>query len=172
MAKNVEVKAKVEDSTALRARIEALSDAEVEVLDQEDTFFHTPRGRLKLRTFPDGRGELIAYVRPDEAGPSPSDYSILRTENPTGIKSFLSDVLGVRGVVRKRRFLYRIGQTRVHLDEVDGLGTFLELEVVLDDGQSNEDGERIASEISALLDMSDESRIGSAYIDLLENAEE
>ena len=70
MAKNVEVKAKVEDPAALRVRIEALSDTAVEVLDQEDVFFHAPRGRLKLRTFPDGRGELIAYVRPDEAGPS------------------------------------------------------------------------------------------------------
>jgi predicted adenylyl cyclase CyaB len=170
MARNVEVKAKVEDPNALRDRVEALSDTPIEVLDQEDVFFDVPRARVKLRTFADGPGELIAYDRRDETGPAVSSYYVLRTENPAGLKSFLSEVFGVRGVVRKRRRLYRIGQTRVHLDDVDGLGTFLEVEVVLDDAQSEEDGARVASEILATLGVPNESRIASAYIDLLERS--
>ncbi|MGB2983279.1 MAG: class IV adenylate cyclase [Candidatus Bipolaricaulia bacterium] len=168
MPKNVEIKARVSDLDGLRVRVEALSDAEPEILDQEDVFFHVPKGRVKLRTFSDGGGELIAYDRADESGPSLSSFRIHRTENPTGLKSFLEDLLGVRGVVRKRRLLYRIGQTRVHLDDVEGLGAFLELEVVLSDEQSVEDGARIATEILAKLGVPDEDRIDRAYIDLLE----
>jgi predicted adenylyl cyclase CyaB len=113
---------------------------------------------------------LIAYERPDEAGPAVSDYSVLRTENPAGLRGFLSEILGVRGVVRKRRLVYRIGRTRVHLDDVDGLGTFLEVEVVLDDAQSEEDGATVASEILATLGVPEESRVASAYIDLLDRS--
>jgi predicted adenylyl cyclase CyaB len=170
MARNVEVKAKVEDADALRDRIEALSDTPVETLDQEDVFFDVPRVRVKVRTFADGPGELIAYERPDETGPAVSSYSVLRTGNPASLKSFLSEILGVRGVVRKRRLLFRIGRARVHLDDVDGLGTFLEVEVVLDDAQSEEEGATVASEILATLGVPDESRIASAYIDLLDRS--
>ena len=172
MGRNVEIKARVRDLDALRVRVEAQADGPGQILDQEDVFFHAPIGRVKLRTFPDGRGELIAYDRPDETGPSLSSFHVHRTDNPVGLRSFLSDVLGVRGVVRKRRLLYRIGQTRVHLDEVDGLGPFLELETVLTDAQSEEDGVQIATEILSKLEIHDEDRIDCAYIDLLEELAE
>jgi len=172
MARNVEIKVRVGDPDALRVRVETLSDVPVEVLDQEDVFFCVPRGRVKLRTSPDGRGELIAYDRPDDPGPAVSDYHLLRTDNPDGLKSFLSDLFGVRGVVRKRRLLYLIGQTRVHLDEVDGLGAFLELEVVLRDGQSEEEGARIAADVLETLGIADEDQVARAYIDLLEESRE
>ena len=171
MGRNVEIKARVRDLDALRVRVEAQAGGPGEILDQEDIFFHAPTGRVKLRTFPDGRGELIAYDRPDETGASLSSFHIHRTENPVGLKSFLSDVLGVRGAVRKRRLLYRIGQTRIHLDEVDGLGSFLELETVLTDAQSEEEGARIVAGILAKLGIPDEDRIDCAYIDLLEGAD-
>ena len=172
MARNVEVKVRLGDPDALQARVEMLSDVPVEILDQEDVFFCVPRGRVKLRTFPDGRGELIAYDRPDELGPAVSDYHLLRTDNPDGLRSFLTDLFGVRGVVRKRRLLYLIGETRVHLDVVDRLGAFLELEVVLRDGQSEEEGARIAAEILDRLGIADEDHIARAYIDLLEESRE
>lgn len=171
MGRNVEIKARVRDPDALRVSVEALADGPGEILDQEDVFFHAPKGRVKLRTFPDGRGELIAYDRSDETGPSLSSFHVHRTENPVGLKSFLTDVLGVRGVVRKRRLLYRIGQTRIHLDEVEGLGPFLELETVLTDTQPEEDGVRIATDVLAKLEIPDEDRIDCAYIDLLEGAD-
>jgi predicted adenylyl cyclase CyaB len=169
MGKNVEIKARIREPDALRVRVEAQAERPGELLDQEDIFFHAPKGRIKLRTFSDGRGELIAYDRPDETGPSLSSFHVHRTDNPGGLRSFLTDVLGVRGVVRKRRLLYRIGQTRVHLDDVEGLGAFLELEVVLHDGQSQEEGARIAADILATLGISDEDRIACAYLDLLES---
>ena len=171
MGRNIEIKARVREPDALRVRVEARADGPVKVLDQEDIFFHAPRGRVKLRTFSDGRGELIAYERPNRPGPTLSSFHIHRTDNPDGLKSFLTEALGVRGVVRKRRLLYQIGQTRVHLDDVEGLGSFLELETVLTDDQSEEEGERIASEILAKLEIPADARVDCAYIDLLEASE-
>jgi adenylate cyclase class IV len=72
MPRNVEIKARVRDLEAVRQRAEALSDAPAVVLEQEDTFFSAPEGRLKMRVFPDGKGELIAYRRPDVTGPKTS----------------------------------------------------------------------------------------------------
>lgn len=74
-------------------------------------------------------------------------------------------------MVAKRRFLYRIGRTRVHLDEVEGLGTFVELEVVLDEGQTPEEGQAVAEELLVDLGVEDGDRISGAYIDLLEVGE-
>jgi len=168
MARNVEIKARVADLDALRVRVEALSDGPAEVLEQRDVFFHVPKGRLKLRCFPDGRAELISYARSDATGPALSDYHIYRTGNPAGLESFLCDAFGLRGVVTKRRLLYLIGQTRVHLDEVEGLGSYMELEVVLEDKQTLEEGAQIADRVLEDLEMSEAERVACAYIDLLE----
>lgn len=168
MPRNVEIKARVRDARAVELRAQALSDAPVVVLEQEDTFYNVPDDRLKLRVFPDGKGELIAYRRPDAVGPRTSEYFVFRTPHPHDLATVLERALGVRGVVRKRRLLYLVGQTRVHLDEVDGLGAFLELEVVLDDGQAEAEGEAIARRLLAELGVRDEDRVAQAYIDLLE----
>jgi predicted adenylyl cyclase CyaB len=168
MPRNVEIKARARDVDAVRARAEALSDAPAVVLEQEDTFFSVPDGRLKLRVFPDGKGELIAYRRPDAVGPKTSEYSVYRTTHPETLKALLARALGMRGVVRKRRLLYLVGRTRIHLDEVEGLGAFLELEVMLDDGQPDAEGEAIARCLLADLGVRDEDRVAAAYIDLLE----
>ena len=77
------------------------------------------------------------------------------------------DSNGLRGVVRKRRELILIGQTRVHLDDVEGLGHFMELEVVMREGQSNEDGQQIAQGLMSELGIEESDLIACAYIDLM-----
>jgi predicted adenylyl cyclase CyaB len=168
MPRNVEIKARVRDMNAVRARAAALSDAPAVVLEQEDTFFNVPDGRLKLRVFPDGKGELIAYRRPDSVGPKTSEYFVYRTPHFGALKELLTVALGIRGVVRKRRLLYLVGATRIHLDDVEGLGAFLELEVVLTEGQSEAEGESMARRLLAELGIRDADRVAPAYIDLLE----
>jgi len=160
MPSNVEVKARVRDFAALNALAAQLSDSPVAVLPQLDTFFRTGQGRLKLRQPSSGAGQLIYYVRPDQDGPKRSDYLIHETTDPAGLKDVLSRALGIRGQVEKVRNLYLIGQTRVHLDEVKGLGFFMELEVVLREGQAESDGRQIAEDLLA--------RLGVAPADLLE----
>lgn len=169
MPRNVEIKARVRELDAVQARAAALSDAPAVVLEQEDTFFNVPDGRLKMRVFPYGKGELIAYRRPDAAGPKTSEYFVYRTPHPEQLADLLTRALGVRGIVRKRRLLYLVGRTRIHLDEVEGLGAFLELEVVLAEGQAEEEGEAIARRLLAELGVRDEDRVAEAYIDLLES---
>ena len=168
MKRNVEIKAAVTDLAAVQRRAESLADEGPVVLEQEDIFFHCPRGRLKLRRFAgSAQAELIAYERPDAAGPKESRYVVHRTDDPDGLLDALSIALGVRGIVRKRRTLYLIGQTRVHLDRVEGLGDFVELEVVLSDEQDPGDGLATARRLMAELGIAESQLVEKAYIDLL-----
>ncbi len=171
MPSNIEIKARVHDLAALNARAAALSDTPLQVIPQEDTFFNVPHGRLKLRQLAPDRGQLIYYERNDTAGPKRSNYYIAETADPAALKTALTAALGLRGVVRKRRSLYMVGQTRVHVDEVEGLGQFMELEVVLRPGQSEAEGQAIAAELMAKLGVSESDLLEGAYMDLVESKE-
>ena len=172
-ARNVEIKARVADPAALRARVAAGAAATggvplPTVIAQRDTFFAVARGRLKLRRFDDGRGELIFYERDDTTGPKTSTYSKSPCPDAAGMEALLARALGVRGVVEKRRELFMIGRTRVHLDEVRGLGHFVELEVVLAAAEPAAEGEREAHALLAALAVPASALLAPAYIDLLE----
>jgi len=137
------------------------------VILQEDTFFTSKRGRLKLRRFSATHGELIYYERPDKPGPNQSHYVLCTTGDLDGFKKVLQEALGIDGIVRKKRHLFLVGQTRIHLDEVEGLGNFLELEVMLQEGQRAEDGMAIANKLMEKLGVKKKNLITSAYIDLI-----
>jgi predicted adenylyl cyclase CyaB len=169
MPANVEIKARVENIDALRARARSLAGSEPEVLNQVDTFFTVPGGRFKLRRLSDSSGELIFYRRPDQPGPKRSSYFIYPTADPGTLALVLARALDVRGVVEKRREVYQVGQTRIHIDEVRDLGQFLELEVVLEEGQSTAEGERIANDLLQKLEVPGSALVSGAYIDLLED---
>jgi predicted adenylyl cyclase CyaB len=167
MATNIEWKARARDLQRQRALAAALAGTDAELLEQVDTFFHVPQGRLKLRQLGAAHGELIHYHRPDEAGARQSTYARVCTDQPEALLELLGGALGVRGEVRKRRWLYRVGQARIHVDEVEGLGTFLEVEVVLRPGQSPAECQRIAAELRKALEVGEDEVIGGAYVDLL-----
>jgi len=170
MASNVEIKARVQDFDGLRSRAERLSQTPVQVIPQLDTFFITKKGRLKLRELGSGSAQLIYYERPDREGPKRSDYHIFETADAEPLKSVLALALGVRGVVRKVRYLYLIGQTRLHLDDVEDLGQFMELEVVLRPGETEAHGEAVARELISQLEIRDSDLLEVAYMDLLEQS--
>ena len=168
MPANIEIKAHARDFAELRRRAEILGKAPGEVIPQEDTFFNVPKGRLKLRQLTPQRGQLVYYERTDISGPKRSNYYIFETSDPESLKNTLSVALGVRGIVRKTRYLYLAGQTRIHLDEVEGLGDFLELEVVLQPEQSDAEGQSIARDLMSRLGVQEKDLIEGAYMDLLE----
>ena len=170
MPANIEIKARARDFAALRQRAEALSDLPVQVIPQEDTFFNVPEGRFKLRQLAPNRAQLIFYSRPDASGPKRSDYHLFETADPEALKNVLSLALGVRGAVRKTRYLYLAGQTRIHLDDVEGLGHFMELEVVLRPDQSDADGQAIAADLMAKLGVEQADLLEGAYMDLQQGA--
>lgn len=167
MAHNVEIKARVADPEALRKRIEEIADGGPILLRQDDTFFLSPNGRLKLRRTGEG-AELIYYEREDSTAPTESQYLTMPIDDPATAEAMLSVALGVRGTVGKLRRLYRVGDTRIHLDEVEGLGSFVELEVVLGASQSVLDGEAYATELMNKMDLDEADLVAEAYVDLLE----
>ncbi len=168
MPVNIEIKARVHDFEALRRIAEQITDTPCQVIPQEDTFFNCQQGRLKLRELGPQRGQLVYYLRPDVAGPKHSDYKIFDTGNPSQLKLLLSQAYGVRGVISKVRYLYMVGQTRIHLDDVKGLGKFMELEVVLHPGQADAEGQAIAEELMQRLGLLPGDLIDTAYMDMLE----
>lgn len=167
MPTNIEIKAVVRDWEELRRRAEILSDTPLEIIEQDDTFFICPTGRLKLRQFSETRGQLIAYERDDVAGAKASRYLITETAEPVVLRQVLSRALGVLGIVKKKRFLYLHGQTRIHLDQVEGLGNYMELEVVLNLGQPAAEGEEMARELMEKLGVKPSDLIAGAYLDKL-----
>ncbi|KAM8883752.1 uncharacterized protein ACB058_000184 isoform 2-T2 [Synchiropus picturatus] len=169
MPSNVEIKAQVADPVQFAKTAAQLSQSEGTVIQQHDTFFNCSKGRLKLRDFMNGSGQLIFYERPDTDGPKLSRYSISPTSDPPSLHTVLSDALGVKGEVKKQRRLFLIGQTRVHLDTVEGLGTYMELEVVMRPDQSVEEGQQVAEQLMEQLGVSQESLVTGAYMDLLLN---
>ena len=97
-----------------------------------------------------------------------SDYHISETEDGCGLKSVLEMAYGIRHVVRKTRVLYLVGRTRIHLDQVEGLGEYIELEVVLTDDESPETGRLEAVALMQKLNIDETDLIKTAYVDLLE----
>ena len=167
MPSNIEIKARLDNWEATWAKVEALSDTECETIKQEDIFFNVPNGRLKLRLFETGSADLIQYHRSDTREAKQSTYTIFKTTQPHNLHQALADALGIRVIVRKTRFLFLLGQTRIHLDRVDTLGEFLELEVVLRPDQSISEGQAIANGIMMTLDIKPDQLIDVAYADLI-----
>jgi adenylate cyclase class IV len=167
MARNVEIKARLADAHALRERLFALTGMPGRELLQDDTFFACSQGRLKLRQFADGSAELIHYQRADDPAARLSDYVRCAVTDAASLREALARAHGISGRVRKRRLLWLIGPTRVHVDAVEGLGDFIELEVVLQEQQSFADGAAIAEALLAELGLAGAPRLARAYVDLL-----
>jgi predicted adenylyl cyclase CyaB len=165
---NIEIKAIIRDFQKIKISVEKLTNANPIQVFQEDIFFNSPFGRLKLRIMASDKGQLIYYNRDDSLGPKKSDYLLYENTNPKALKEVLSASYGIRGVVRKNRFLYFLGNTRLHLDQVESLGDFIELEVVLEKSKNEEEGIEKAKQIMAKLEINEKDLITKAYIDIQE----
>ena len=167
MSRNVEIKAHVSDRSSLEARTKAIAtEGPFEIL-QDDTFFTCTNGRLKLRMFGKDRGELIFYQRTNHAGPRESFYLVSETTQPEVLRDSLALAYGVSGRLKKHRTLYLINRTRVHLDRVEGLGEFMELEVVLNEGDSLDEGNIEARNLMQQLGIDQSELITGSYADLI-----
>ncbi len=167
MPRNIEIKARLDDIDAVRARAAALADQGPIEIRQDDTFFRCAHGRLKLRAFSASDGELIHYRRADTEGPKASYYLRSPTASPDTLRETLAQACGLAGRVRKHRTLFLVGRTRIHLDVVHDLGHFLELEVVLEDHEPAEHGVQEAHDLMARLGIEPSQLIDRAYVDLL-----
>ena len=172
MPRNIEIKARTDSVESLLTRAQAVAESAPEIIHQDDTFFRVPNGRLKLREFADGSAELIHYHRPDHGEAKASDYVRVAVPDASALREALARGCGLLGRVRKERLLLLVSeggfQTRVHIDRVENLGDFMELEVVLQDGQSDADGAAEAERLMAALGLHNAQRLTGSYLDLLQ----
>lgn len=168
---NVEIKARAADLAPARAALRARGARFIGADHQIDTYFRVASGRLKLREG-DIENALIHYHRADTSGPKHSLVGLF--ENPPGstLKSLLLAALEVDVVVDKRREIHFVGNVKVHLDEVAGLGTFVEIEAIDDDGTRSLEALRAqCEELMAALGIRDEDLLAVSYSDLLRRKE-
>ncbi len=124
---NVEIKARTNNTDSIRNYL-LTNKAEFRGTDEQaDTYFQVPNGRLKLR---EGNIEnnLIFYERTNQAGPKSSHFNLVKVDDAKGLKEVLTKSIGVKVVVKKRREIYYISNVKFHIDEVPGLGSFVEIE--------------------------------------------
>jgi adenylate cyclase class 2 len=128
--RNVELKARDDDLAGSVAICRALGAEDHGEIRQRDTYFNVAGGGLKLREESPGHAHLIQFERSNEPQQRESRYRIVAIEDGPALRAVLDAALGVKVVVAKRRRLHVWREVRIHLDEVDGLGTFIELEAV------------------------------------------
>ncbi len=130
---NFEFKAHLYDEAHVRATLKRLRARFLGTDRQVDTYFRVPSGRLKIR---EGRLEnsLIYYRRTNSARARRSTVEMMLLPRRNSVRAILSAALGVLAVVDKRREIYFVGNVKIHLDRVRGLGTFLEVEAMTRSG--------------------------------------
>ena len=165
--RNIEVKARLRSRLEAEAVAARMSGGDGVLLEQTDTYFRVPEGRLKLREEGE-RAEIIFYRRSNEPGPRPSDYEIVGVDDPHRLKYLLERALGVLIVVSKTRRLYLDGRVRIHVDSVRSLGDFIEFEAVLEEGENEELANLRLSELLREFSIDPEDLIEESYCGLLQ----
>lgn len=181
-ARNIELKARLHDLAAARETARRLATDCLGIQQQIDTYFQCPEGRLKLRetAFLDpsasdsplatalvdsSRNELIWYDRPDDFQAKQSDYQLIQVSADRARQ--LKHEMGVRAIVIKRREVFLHRNVRIHLDEVYGLGEFIEFEAVLGWGIDEAAGQTQVAFLQQQFDLSPADLLGGSYADLL-----
>lgn len=166
-SRNLEIKARDRDPARTLELALALGAADEGDLQQRDTYFDRARGRLKLREQEPGEDELIEYRRADESGARVSSYRRVRVTSAPELREALDAALGTLVVVTKRRRLLLRDNVRIHLDEVEGLGRFIELEAVAGPGSDLAAEQAQVADLRARLEIGDDALVGASYSDLL-----
>jgi predicted adenylyl cyclase CyaB len=167
MPTNIEIKLRVDNLDAVEQKTASIAESGPETLIQEDVFFDVACGRLKLRKFASGKAELIAYHRSDSDQVRESKWLASPIEDPDSFQEAMGMTVGTGVTVRKHRTLYLVGDTRIHLDRVEGLGDFVEIEVVLQPEQDHDMGRTIANDLIKQIGLDDAKPISTAYADLI-----
>jgi homotetrameric cytidine deaminase len=163
--RNVELKAVDPDPARSLERALALGAEDRGVIAQRDTYFRVHAGRLKLREEEPGEAHLIAYSRPDAAEVRVSSYRVVPVPDPAGMLAALGETNGIDVVVAKRRRLLLWETVRIHLDEVEGLGSLLELEAVAEPGSDLTHERRQVAQLREALEIRDEALREGSYAD-------
>jgi adenylate cyclase, class 2 len=163
---NIEIKARCEDIQRAEENLNAIGAGPAGTFHQQDTYFRVAEGRLKLREMGPDEGHLIYYKREDLPGPKRSDYEIAFTTDPEAMRRMLRELLGTWIEVEKTRQVWLWENVRIHLDDVKGLGRFVELEAVTDEKGIEESHRRVETLMRAL-EIKPEQLVEGSYGDIL-----
>ncbi len=163
---NFEIKARCADPERVRAVLREQQARFVGTDHQVDTYFRVPEGRLKLR---EGTIEnaLIYYQRPNAAGPKPSDVVLYAVERGAELRTLLTAALGVLVTVDKQREIYYVGNVKFHIDQVQGLGQFVEIEAAGDERTDRDALLRQCREYMQAFGIREAELVAKSYSDLL-----
>ena len=164
--RNIEIKARLKSLDAARQVARRLATAELGAQIQTDTYFACRNGRLKLREIALAEAQLIAYERRDGRLPRASDYQIASVSNPADLKEVLRVACGIVAVVKKRREIFLFKNVRIHLDQVEGKGVFLEFEAVLGEHDSDEAGQRLVEALLKQFGLCSSDLLPSSYAEM------
>jgi predicted adenylyl cyclase CyaB len=161
---NLELKARVTSISRATEQARNAGAEERGVLFQTDTYFKVQRGRLKLRETADGAAELVQYERQEDSSERWSRYRKVDVCSAGVLKAALAESLGIVSVVRKERRLFFYRGARIHLDNVDGLGSFIEFEVPAD---READPAALMKDLRGIFEIAEDSIEKGSYSDLL-----
>jgi predicted adenylyl cyclase CyaB len=165
--RNLELKARDRDRGSSLHTCRALGLEDAGLLEQRDTYFAVIQGRLKMREEPGVTAQLIAYSRPDLPQWRESRYRIIEVGDASGLKAALAATVGITVEVRKHRRLFRDEGTRIHLDEVEGLGHFIEFELAADHESDLTDERRRLEFLRERFDINERDLVAVSYSDLM-----
>lgn len=165
---NVELKARLRSLDAARQVAQSLATDQLPDQHQIDTYFQCRHGRLKLREIAGAPAQLISYQRPDTTAAKPSRYYLIDVPDPAAMFQGLTEALGILARVEKHREIFFYENVRIHLDQVDQLGAFLEFEAVLESEDQIQEGEKIVSWLQDQFAIQSEDLLTSSYSDMLQ----
>jgi len=164
---NIEIKAKCADLEKIKNILNTKQARFVGIDHQIDTYFNAKDGRLKLR---EGNIEnaLIHYKRANQAGPKKSEVILYKSKPNSSLKQLLVASVGIKTIVEKHRSIYFIENVKFHLDEVQDLGSFVEIEAIDTNGSRNEkDLETQCQHYLQLFEINDKDLVEKSYSDLM-----
>ena len=166
-SRNIELKTRCRNLEQALATVLGLTPlVDTGVQHQIDTYFPVPHGRLKLREIVGVRAELIWYERSNLAKSRRSEYRLTPVSHPAELKTSLNAALGERGEVEKFRHVLLWHNVRIHLDNVVGLGSFIEFEAVMHEGEDEPTGHERLKHLCEVLNLKEADYLDKSYADL------
>jgi predicted adenylyl cyclase CyaB len=165
--RNLELKARLDSLDTARQIAQRLATEQRRTQVQTDVYFHCRHGRLKLRHIKGSSAQLVSYTRPDQQEISLSRYRLAEVPDAVAVEQALADALGIWLSVRKCREIYMYHNVRIHLDQVEGLGVFLEFEAVLGPTADEPTSQQRLDFLTHQFGIRPESLIEKSYSDML-----
>lgn len=167
---NIEIKAKYDDLEKARSILKKLGASFSAKTRQIDTYYEVPEGRLKVRqSSEEDFDSIIFYRRENIPGPKRSDSKRFDMEDACALKEILDAALRIKATVDKIREIWWLDNVKIHLDEVKGLGIFIEFEVITKEEKDIEKSESRAKELMRAFGVKESDLIEKSYSDLLLN---